>query len=185
MRISNKQYDEMVKKASPNSPIVLDCIKAFLIGGAICCFGQLLFYIFRKSGMSLDESRSLVSIALIIITAILTGIGVFDKIAKHAGAGTIVPITGFANSVVSPAMEFKSEGFIMGTGASIFKVAGPVILYGTTAASLYGLIYFIVEKVINKRAAELLILKINRMLFHMPLLSAKKKERDPWGNSLI
>ncbi len=150
MRISNKQYDEMVKKASPNSPIVLDCIKAFLIGGAICCFGQLLFYIFRKSGMSLDESRSLVSIALIIITAILTGIGVFDKIAKHAGAGTIVPITGFANSVVSPAMEFKSEGFIMGTGASIFKVAGPVILYGTTAASLYGMIYFIVEKVINK-----------------------------------
>ncbi len=150
MRISNKQYDEMVKKASPNSPIVLDCIKAFLIGGAICCFGQLLFYIFRKTGMSLDESRSLVSIALIIITAILTGIGVFDKIAKHAGAGTIVPITGFANSVVSPAMEFKSEGFIMGTGASIFKVAGPVILYGTTAASLYGLIYFIVEKVINK-----------------------------------
>lgn len=150
MRISNKQYDEMVKKASPNSPIFLDCIKAFLIGGAICCFGQLLFYIFRKSGMSLDESRSLVSISLIIITAILTGIGVFDKIAKHAGAGTIVPITGFANSVVSPAMEFKSEGFIMGTGASIFKVAGPVILYGTTAASLYGLIYFIVEKVINK-----------------------------------
>lgn len=150
MRISNKQYDEIVKKASPNSPIVLDCIKAFLIGGAICCFGQLLFYIFRKSGMSLDESRSLVSISLIIITAILTGIGVFDKIAKHAGAGTIVPITGFANSVVSPAMEFKSEGFIMGTGASIFKVAGPVILYGTTAASLYGLIYFIVEKVINK-----------------------------------
>ena len=140
----------MVKKASPNSPIVLDCIKAFLIGGAICCFGQLLFYIFRKSGMSLDESRSLVSITLIIITAILTGIGVFDKIAKHAGAGTIVPITGFANSVVSPAMEFKSEGFIMGTGASIFKVAGPVILYGTTAASLYGLIYFVVEKVINK-----------------------------------
>ena len=150
MRISNKQYDEMVKKASPNSPIVLDCIKAFLIGGAICCFGQLLFYIFRKCGMSRDESRSLVSISLIIITAILTGIGVFDKIAKHAGAGTIVPITGFANSVVSPAMEFKSEGFIMGTGASIFKVAGPVILYGTTAASLYGLIYFIVEKVINK-----------------------------------
>lgn len=150
MRISNKQYDEMVKKASPNSPIILDCIKAFLIGGAICCFGQLLFYIFRKSGMSLDESRSLVSISLIIITAILTGIGVFDKIAKHAGAGTIVPITGFANSVVSPAMEFKSEGFIMGTGASIFKVAGPVILYGTTAASLYGLIYFIVEKVISK-----------------------------------
>ena len=140
----------MVKKASPNSPIVLDGIKAFLIGGAICCFGQLLFYIFRKSGMSMDESRSLVSISLIVITAVLTGIGVFDRIAKHAGAGTIVPITGFANSVVSPAMEFRSEGFIMGTGASIFKVAGPVILYGTTAASLYGLIYFIIEKVMGK-----------------------------------
>lgn len=122
MRISNKQYDEMVKKASPNSPIVLDCIKAFLIGGAICCFGQLLFYIFRKSGMSLDESRSLVSISLIIITAILTGIGVFDKIAKHAGAGTIVPITGFANSVVSPAMEFKSdESDIIGLSQKAFK----------------------------------------------------------------
>ncbi len=133
----------MVKNASPKSPMVLDCIKAFLIGGAICCFGQLLFYIFNKSGLSLDESRALVSITLIVLTAVLTGIGVFDKIAKHAGAGTVVPITGFANSVVSPAMEFKSEGFIMGTGASIFKIAGPVILYGTTAASLYGMIYFI------------------------------------------
>lgn len=150
MKISNKQYDEMVKKASPDSPILIDCLKAFLIGGAICCFGQLLFYIFSKNGMSTDESRSLVSISLIVITALLTGIGVFDRIAKHAGAGTIVPITGFANSVVSPALEFKSEGFIMGTGASIFKIAGPVILYGTSAASLYGLIYFIVEKVMDK-----------------------------------
>ncbi len=140
----------MVKKASPKSPIALDCIKAFLIGGAICCFGQLLFYIFRKCGSSLDESRALVSITLIVLTAVLTGIGVFDRIAKHAGAGTVVPITGFANSVVSPAMEFKSEGFIMGTGASIFKIAGPVILYGTTAASLYGLVYYIIEKAVGK-----------------------------------
>ena len=98
----------------------------------------------------MDESRTLVSVTLVVITAILTGIGVFDKIAKHAGAGTIVPITGFANSVVSPALEFKSEGFIMGTGANIFKIAGPVILYGTAAASVYGLIYFIVEKVMGK-----------------------------------
>ena len=143
MKISNKQYDEMVKKASPNSPIVLDCIKAFLIGGAICCFGQLLFYIFRKSGMSMDESRSLVSISLIVITAVLTGIGVFDRIAKHAGAGTIVPITGFANSVVSPAMEFRSEGKILGTGAKLFSIAGPVIVYGTSAAFLYGIICYI------------------------------------------
>jgi stage V sporulation protein AC len=150
MDISNKQYDEMVKKASPPSPILKDCIKAFLIGGAICCFGQLLFKIYGNWGLSIDESRSLVSITLIVLTAILTGIGVFDVIAKHAGAGTVVPITGFANSVVSPALEFRSEGFIMGTGASIFKIAGPVILYGTTAASVYGLIYFIVEKVMNK-----------------------------------
>lgn len=149
MNISNEEYGKMVKKASPGSPLLMDCIKAFLIGGFICCFGQILFYIFSKSGLSTDESRSLVSISLIVITAILTGFGVFDKIAKHAGAGTIVPITGFANSVVSPALEFKSEGFIMGTGASIFKIAGPVILYGTTAASVYGLIYFIVEKVMK------------------------------------
>lgn len=150
MNISNEQYGKMVKKASPKSPIALDCIKAFLIGGAICCFGQLLFYIFRKCGSSLDESRALVSITLIVLTAVLTGIGVFDRIAKHAGAGTVVPITGFANSVVSPAMEFKSEGFIMGTGASIFKIAGPVILYGTTAASVYGLVYYIINFIKTK-----------------------------------
>ena len=147
MKISNKQYDEMVKKASPDSPILIDCLKAFLIGGAICCFGQLLFYIFSKNGMSTDESRSLVSISLIVITAVLTGIGVFDKIAKHAGAGTIVPITGFANAVVSPAMEFRSEGRILGTGANMFKVAGPVIVYGSAAAAVYGVIYYIAQKI--------------------------------------
>lgn len=147
MDISNKKYSEMVKKASPNSPILKDCIKAFLIGGAICCFGQVLFTIYDKCGMNYDETRSLVSVTLIVLTAILTGIGVFDKIAKHAGAGTIVPITGFANSVVSPALEYKSEGFVMGTGANIFKIAGPVILYGTAAATLYGLIFMIVDLV--------------------------------------
>lgn len=148
MDISNKQYDEMVKNASPKSPILIDCIKAFFIGGAICCFGQLLFWLYGEFGMNGDETRAMVSVTLIVLTAILTGIGVFDKIAKHAGAGTIVPITGFANSVVSPALEFKSEGFIMGTGANIFKIAGPVILYSTAAAMLYGFIYWIIEKVI-------------------------------------
>lgn len=147
MDISKNKYDEMVKKASPNSPILVDCIKAFLIGGAICCLGQLLFVLYNKVGMNADETRAMVSITLIVLTAILTGIGVFDKIAKHAGAGTIVPITGFANSVVSPALEFKSEGFVMGTGANIFKIAGPVILYGTAAATLYGFIYWLIEKV--------------------------------------
>lgn len=147
MNISNNEYDKMVKKSSPNSPIWLNCLKAFLIGGAICCLGQFILYLYTMFGLETDIAKTLVSITLIVLTAILTGIGVFDKIAKHAGAGTIVPITGFANSVVSPALEFKSEGFIMGTGASIFKIAGPVILYGTTAASIYGLIYFIVERV--------------------------------------
>lgn len=146
MDISNEKYSEMVKKASPPSPKLKDCIKAFLFGGAICCFGQLLLTLYRSFGIAERESKTLVSITLIVITAILTGIGVFDKIAKHAGAGTIVPITGFANSVVSPALEFKSEGFIMGTGVNIFRISGPVILYSTTAATLYGLIYFLINK---------------------------------------
>lgn len=143
MDISNEQYDKMVKKASPPSKALINCLKAFLIGGAICCFGQLLLTLYSKAGMNYEESRSMVSVTLIVLTAILTGIGIFDRIAKHAGAGTIVPITGFANSTVSPALEFKSEGFIMGTGANIFRISGPVILYGISAAMIYGLIYWI------------------------------------------
>ncbi len=145
MDISNKKYDEMVKKASPNSPLLKNSIKAFLIGGAICCFGQFLFCTYEKIGLNQDEVKAMVSVTLIFLTAILTGIGVFDKIAKHAGAGTIVPITGFANSVVSPAVEYKSEGFVMGVGANMFKIAGPVIVYGTATAVIYGLIYYIVN----------------------------------------
>lgn len=147
MDISNKKYDEMVKKASPASPILIDCIMAFLVGGGICCFGQFLSWLYERFGMNSQETRAMVSVTLIVIAAILTGIGIFDKIAKHAGAGTIVPITGFANSVVSPALEYKSEGFIMGTGANIFKISGPVIAYGTASSALFGLIYFIIQKV--------------------------------------
>lgn len=143
MNINDEQYNEMVKRASPNSSIIIDCIKAFFIGGAICCFGQLLLLIYGKVGMNNDEKRIMVSVTIIILTAILTGIGVFDKIAKHAGAGTVVPITGFANSVASPALEFKSEGFIMGTGANIFRISGPVILYSTAASFVYGLFYWL------------------------------------------
>ena len=147
MDISNEKYNDMVKKASPSSPVLTNCLKAFAVGGGICCFGQLLFNVCKNFGMTDIETRTVVSVALIVIAAILTGVGVFDKIAKHAGAGTIVPITGFSNSVVSPALEFKSEGFIMGTGASIFKLSGPVIAYGTVSATLYGLIYYIVQRV--------------------------------------
>ncbi len=143
MATSDKEYDKMAKKASPPSPKISNCIKAFLFGGAICTFGQFLNWGFEKLGFKEDVVKALTPSALIIIAAVLTGVGVFDKIAKHAGAGTIVPITGFANSVVSPALEFKSEGIVMGTGANIFKLAGPVIAYGTFAAVIYGVICYI------------------------------------------
>lgn len=143
MSTTDKEYDKMAKKASPPSPKIKNCIKAFIFGGGICTFGQFLNWSWEKLGFNEDYTKALTPSVLIIITAILTGIGVFDKIAKHAGAGTIVPITGFANSVVSPALEFKTEGLVMGTGANIFKIAGPVIAYGTFAAVIYGLIAFV------------------------------------------
>lgn len=148
MDISNKKYDEMVKKASPSSPVVKNCIWAFCVGGAICCFGELLFKLYGMAGMSQNETRTMVSVTLIVIAAVLTGIGIFDKIAKYAGAGTVVPITGFANSVVAPALEHKSEGFVMGTGANIFRVSGPVIAYGIFTATVFGIVYYIIQKVI-------------------------------------
>ncbi len=145
MSTTDKEYDKMAKKASPPSPKILNCVKAFIFGGAICTFGQFLNWGFEKLGFSEDYVKALTPSVLIVIAAILTGVGVFDKIAKHAGAGTIVPITGFANSVVSPALEFKTEGLIMGTGANIFKIAGPVIAYGIFAAVIYGLIAYILK----------------------------------------
>lgn len=147
MNLSNENYNEMVKKASPNSPIILNCIRAFIIGGLICTFGQLLTVIFEAVKMDAVETRTMVSVTLICIAAFLTAVGVFDKIARIAGAGTLVPITGFANSVVAPAVEFKSEGFVMGTGANIFRISGPVIAYGISAATLFGIIYFIMGQV--------------------------------------
>lgn len=145
MSTTDKEYDKMAKKASPNSPKILNCVKAFIIGGVICTFGQFLNWGFEKLGFSEDYVKALTPSVLIIIASILTGVGVFDKIAKHAGAGTIVPITGFANSVVSPALEFKTEGLIMGTGANIFKIAGPVIAYGIFSAVIYGLIAYLLK----------------------------------------
>ncbi len=143
MATDKNQYDKMTKKASPPSPVLKNCFNAFWIGGLICSLGQGLKMLYEYLKFDEEETKILVSCTLIVITAILTGIGIFDKIAKKAGAGTIVPITGFANSVVSPAMEFKTEGSILGTAANIFKLAGPVILYSTTAAFVYGLIYWI------------------------------------------
>lgn len=143
MSISKDEYSKMADKTSPNSPWLLNCVKAFLIGGAICLFGEVLNSIFKNMGLSKEQLAVATPSVIIIITAILTGIGVFDKIARHAGAGTIVPITGFANSVVSPALEFKHEGMVLGTAAQMFSIAGPVIVYGVGSAFIYGLIIFI------------------------------------------
>ncbi len=137
-----KAYAEKVKKASPNSPAALNCVKAFFSGGIICVIGQTFRVLYTNLGMKEDTVKTLVSVTLIVITAALTGLGVFDKIAKHAGAGTLVPITGFANAVAAPAIEFQTEGRIVGTAAKMFIIAGPVIVYGCSAAFIYGVIYY-------------------------------------------
>lgn len=115
---------------------------AFLSGGGICCFGELCFTLFSRWGLDEKTAATCVSVLLIVLTAALTGIGVFDKIAKHAGAGTLVPITGFANAVAAPAIEYKTEGYVLGTAVKMFTIAGPVIVFGGAAASLYGLIWY-------------------------------------------
>ena len=143
MSVSKKEYAEMTKKASPNSPVLLDCVKAFVFGGAICAFAEWLFSVFRNMGLSEKSGRSAAMILLIVITALLTAIGVFDVIAKHAGAGTAVPISGFANSIVATALEFQSEGRILGTAAQMFSIAGPVIVFGCSSAAVYGVIYWL------------------------------------------
>lgn len=143
MEVSKKQYGKMVSESAPPSPIVKNCIWAFSVGGSICTLGQLLLIVYQKLPIRLEDAKTLVSVTLIFITAVLTGFGVFDKIAKHAGAGTVVPITGFANSVVSPAIEYKAEGFVLGVGAKMFTIAGPVIVYGTIASVVYGIILWI------------------------------------------
>jgi stage V sporulation protein AC len=144
MKPNDKQYANMVKKLSPPSPKLKDCLLAFLVGGTICVLGQLLLELYSKT-FSLDEERAkiAVTVSLIFLSALLTALKLFNKIAKFAGAGTLVPITGFANAVVSPAIEFKAEGFVLGVGANMFKIAGPVIVYGTLASVVYGVIYWI------------------------------------------
>lgn len=142
MNISKQQYDSMVKKISPNSKSHTDILKAFLIGGLICSIGQGLLDIFTYFGFDEKSAAAWTSISLVFISALLTGLGLYEKIAKHGGAGTLVPITGFANAVASPALEFKAEGFILGVGAKVFAIAGPVILYGTAASVIYGVIYY-------------------------------------------
>lgn len=143
MAVTGGEYGKMAKKASPPSNLLKNGCLAFIIGGLICAFGEGLGTIYEKIGINGDDVKALVPITLIVIAAVLTALGVFDKIAYYAGAGTIVPITGFANSIVSPAMEFQSEGRVLGTGANMFKIAGPVLVYGSAAAVIYGIIYYI------------------------------------------
>ena len=141
--MTQREYGKLVKELSPKSPIIKDCIWAFVIGGLICTVGQLFMDLYTYLGLEKTDAGTATSMSLIVISALLTGLSVYDDIAKHAGAGTLVPITGFANAVVSPAIEFKTEGFILGVGAKMFTIAGPVIVYGTVASVIYGLIYWI------------------------------------------
>ncbi|NLP25953.1 MAG: stage V sporulation protein AC [Clostridiales bacterium] len=143
MSITNQQYDQMVKDSSPPSKSIKNIPVAFLVGGMICTIGQVILKVFENYNFDRISASTWLSIILILTSAVLTGFGLYEKIAKHAGAGTLVPITGFANSVVSPALECKTEGFVLGVGAKIFTIAGPVILYGTAASIIYGLVYYL------------------------------------------
>ncbi len=144
MNLDKKNYNKYVKERAKKSPIVKDCLMAFLIGGAICMLAQIFMMIYKAIGIPDDIAKSLVPVTLVFLAALFTGIGIFDDLAKVAGAGTLVPITGFANAVVSPAIDNKSEGFVMGVGAKMFVIAGPVIVYGIISSVLYGVIYYIV-----------------------------------------
>ena len=140
---TQKTYQEYVNQKSPNSPIFKNCFNAFWVGGLICSIGQIILDICKYNGLDTQTSGSIVSIILIGFSALLTGLNIFNKIGKFAGAGSLVPITGFANSVVSPAMEYKSEGYIMGVGGKMFTVAGPVLVFGISSSIIVGLLYFI------------------------------------------
>ena len=145
--MTNKEYGEYVKKKTPNSTILKNCVKAFLIGGLICAIGEGFITLYKAIGLDKESAATFESITLVFLGALLTGLDIYPKIAKHAGAGTVVPKTGFANSVVSPALEAKTEGMVLGTGAKIFTIAGPVILYGALASWVAGLIYWVTSMI--------------------------------------
>ncbi len=140
--MSQKEYGKLVKEKSPKSPIFKDMCLAFIIGGLICAIGQCISVYIKSFGLNKEDTASLVSSVMIFLGAFLTGIGVYDRIAKYGKAGTLVPITGFANSIVSPSMEYKTEGYVLGVGTKMFIIAGPVLVYGITASVIYGIIFF-------------------------------------------
>ena len=141
--MTEKQYGKLVQELSPKSPMGRDCLNAFWIGGLICVVGQVFLNLYGKLGLDKDTAGTAASISLVTLSALLTGLSLYDNIARHAGAGTLVPITGFANAIAAPAVEFKTEGFILGVGAKIFTIAGPVIVYGLAASVVYGFVYWI------------------------------------------
>ena len=141
--MTEREYRKLVQEMAPKSPIKKDCFNAFWIGGLICALGQLIMNGYIALGLEKTDASTATSMTLVALSALLTGLSLYDNIAKHAGAGTLVPITGFANSVVAPAVEFKTEGFILGVGAKMFTIAGPVIVYGVFASVVYGIIYWI------------------------------------------
>ena len=145
--MTDKEFDKLVRDLAPKSPIWKDCLNAFWIGGLICAIGQAIMNGYLALGLSKDDAGTAMSMTLVALSALLTGLSLYDDIAKHAGAGTLVPITGFANAIAAPAVEFKTEGFVLGVGAKIFTIAGPVILYGTAASVVYGMIYWILTMV--------------------------------------
>ena len=140
---TQKEYQDYVDQKSPNSPIVKNCFNSFWVGGLICTIGQVIMEICKYRGLDNEISSTITSIILIFLSAFLTALNIFNKIGKFAGAGSLIPITGFANSIVSPAMEYKSEGYVMGVGAKMFTVAGPVLVYGISTSILVGIVYLI------------------------------------------
>ncbi|MDY4583299.1 MAG: stage V sporulation protein AC [Candidatus Faecousia sp.] len=140
--MTEKQYGALVEQMSPKSPMWRDCLNAFWIGGLICTLGQIFLNCYTNLGLDKNGAGTAASMSLVALSALLTGLSLYDDIAKYAGAGTLVPITGFANAIAAPAVEFKTEGFILGVGAKIFTIAGPVIVYGLAASVVYGVIYW-------------------------------------------
>ena len=145
--MTEREYGKIVKELSPNSPMWRDCLNAFWIGGLICVLGQAFVNFYGWLGLEKTDASTAASMSLVVLSALLTGLSLYDDIAKHAGAGTLVPITGFANSIAAPAVEFKTEGFVLGVGAKMFTIAGPVIVYGVSASVIYGLIYWIIQMI--------------------------------------
>lgn len=140
--LSKKEYQKIVTDKSKKSKVFVNCSKAFLIGGAICTVGQILITVYQLAGMGEEDARTLTSVSLIFLGVLVTAFGLYDNLAKHAGAGSLVPITGFANAVSSPAIEFKTEGFVLGVGAKMFVIAGPVIVYGVFSSVIFGVVYW-------------------------------------------